>query len=101
MQSFVLNKKGKANDGGGNKFQLNAKLKNGVTKAGTYKFNFNLKGDFQALLAPYGLTDATVSKVPVTVPLSYTVGVAGNFFATDQAFTYKAKAGKSGTANSS
>ncbi len=100
-QSFVLNKSGQANDGGGNKFSLNADLKNGVTKQGTYKFTFNLKGDFQALLAPYGLTDATVSNVPVTVPLSYTVGVGNNLFATEQPFTYKAKVGKSGTASSS
>ena len=34
-QNFVLNKSGSANNGGGNKFNLAAKLKNGVTKAGT------------------------------------------------------------------
>ena len=51
-ESFVLNKKGKANDGGGNKFNLNAELKNGVTKAGTVSFTFNLKGSFQGVLGP-------------------------------------------------
>jgi hypothetical protein len=101
VQSFVLNKSGSANDGGGNKFSLNADLKNGVTKQGTYKFTFNLKGDFQALLEPYGLTNASVKNVPVTVPLSYTVGVGNHFFATEQPFTYKATAEKSGTASSS
>jgi hypothetical protein len=100
-QSFLLNKKGQANDGGGNKFALNAKLKNGVTKQGTYKFSFNLQGDFQALLAPYGLTDSSVKNVPVTVPLSFTVGTASHFYGTEEPFTYKATAGKSGTASSS
>jgi hypothetical protein len=71
-QTFTLNKSGKANDGGGNKFALNASLKNGVTKAGTVNFSFNLKGAFQDTLAPYGLTNATVKNVPVTVPLSFT-----------------------------
>ncbi len=97
--SFLLNKSGSANDGGGNKFSLNADLKNGTTKEGTYKFTFNLKGDFQALLAPYGLTNETVKNVSVSVPLSYTVGNT-NHFNTEQDFTYKATAGKSGTASS-
>jgi len=98
VQSFVLNKKGQANDGGGNKFSLNAKLNKGVTKEGTFKYSFNLKGDFQSLLAPYGLTDASVKNVPVTVPLSFTVGNANNYYGTEQSLTYKATAGKSGTA---
>jgi hypothetical protein len=100
-QIFLLNKKGQANDGGGNKFALNAKLKNGVTEEGTYKFSFNLQGDFQALLAPYGLTDASVKNVAVTVPLSFTVGAANHFYGTEEPFTYKATEGKSGTASSS
>jgi hypothetical protein len=98
-ESFLLNKSGQANDGGGNKFALNAKLKNGVTKAGTVNFSFNLKGSFQSLLAPYGLTDASVQNVPVTVPVSFTAG-AGHYGAA-QAFTYKATQGKTGTAKSS
>ena len=100
-QNFVLKKNGHANDGGGNKFALNADLKKGVTKQGTVSFSFNLKGDFQALLASYGLTNETVNKVPVAVPLSFTVGAANHYYGTEQAFTYKAKAGKSGTASSS
>jgi hypothetical protein len=100
-QTFTLNKSGKANDGGGNKFALNASLKNGVTKAGTVNFSFNLKGAFQDTLAPYGLTNATVKNVPVTVPLSFTVGSAQHYFATDQAFSYKATENKTGTAKSS
>jgi len=54
--------------------------------------------DFQSLLAPYGLTDASVKNVPVTVPLSFTVGNANNYYGTEQSLTYKATAGKSGTA---
>jgi hypothetical protein len=100
-QGFTLNKSGKANNGGGNKFALNANLSKGVTKPGTVNFSFNLKGDFQALLAPYGLTNATQKNVPVTVPLSFIVGTAQHYYGTDQAFTYKATEGKSGTAKSS
>jgi len=100
-QTFTLNKSGKANNGGGNKFALNAQLKKGVTKAGTINFSFNLKGDFQSLFAPFGLTNATVSNVPVTVPLSFTVGTAQHFYGTTQAFTYKATEGKTGTAKNS
>jgi hypothetical protein len=100
-QNFTLNKGGKANNGGGNKFALNASLKNGVTKAGTVNFSFNMKGDFQTVLAPYGLTNASVKNVPVTVPLSFVVGSAQHYYGTDQAFTYKATEGKTGTAKSS
>jgi hypothetical protein len=100
-QNFTLNKSGKANNGGGNKFALNASLKNGVTKAGTINFSFNLKGDFQTVLAPYGLTNATVKNVPVTVPLSFVVGAGQHYYGTDQAFSYKATEGKTGTAKSS
>jgi hypothetical protein len=96
--SFVLDKSGKANNGGGNKFALNAKLKNGVTKAGPTPFSFNLKGDFQGAFAAYGLTNAATdgAGVPVTVPVRFTAGPG--VFADDQAFTYTAKQGKSGTA---
>lgn len=95
IASFVLNKQGKANNGGGNKFALNAKIKNGVTKAATVKFSFNLKGDFKAALAEYGLTDASVQNVPVTVPVTFT---AGNTYGGQRSLTYKATQGKSGTA---
>ena len=94
--SFVLDKKGKANNGGGNKFALKAELKQGVTKADTVNFNVHLKGDFRATMADFGLTDASVQDVPVTVPVSFTAGPG--HFATDQAFTYDGKAGKSGKA---
>jgi hypothetical protein len=97
--SFVLNKKGKGNAGGGNKFSIDAKLKNGVTKAATVNFSFNLKGDFKETLAGFGLTDATVDDVPVTVPVTITAGPG--VFSTDQPFTYNAKQGKSGTAKAS
>jgi hypothetical protein len=100
-QAFTLNKKGKANNGGGNKFALNASLKKGVTKAGTIKFSFNMKGDFQSLFAPFGLTNATVKNVPVTLPLSFVVGSMQHFYGTTQAFTYKATQGKTGTAKNS
>lgn len=73
-QAFVLNKKGMANAGGGNKFSLDATLKNGVTKAATdVSFSFNLKGDFQATLAAYDLTNATAN-APVTIPVTFTAG---------------------------
>ncbi len=97
QQNFILNKKGQANDGGGNKFALNAELKNGTTKAGTVGFNFHLKGSFQETMASYGLTNATVKKVPVTIPYGFSVGSAAQFGA-EQGFTYKAKTGKQGTA---
>jgi hypothetical protein len=100
-QNFTLNKNGKANNGGGNKFALNAELKKGVTKQGTIKFSFNLKGDFQALFAPFGLTNATQKNVPVSLPLSFTVGTAQHFYGTNQNFNYKATEGKTGTAKSS
>jgi hypothetical protein len=99
VESFLLNKKGQANDGSGNKFNLQASLKNGVTKQGTYKVSFNLKGSFQALLAPYGLTNATVKNVPVTVPLSITAGPGS--YSTDLGQSYTATAGKKGTAKTS
>jgi hypothetical protein len=98
-QTFTLNKKGKANNGGGNKFALNASLKNGVTKQGTVNFSFNLKGAFQDLLEPYGLSNATQKNVPVTVPVTFTAGP--NMYSTDQDFTYKATQGKTGTAKNS
>jgi len=97
-QSFLLSKSGSANDGGGNKFDLQANLSNGVTKAGNVKFSFNLKGDLQSALAQYGLTNATVSNVPVSIPLTFAVGSAGAGYGVDQAFTYNATQGKSGTA---
>ena len=98
-QSFVLNKQGKANNGNGNKFALNATIKKGVTKAGDAIFSFNLKGDFQSILAAYGLTDAAASNATVTLPITFTAGQGQ--FATDQPFTWNATAGKKGTAKAS
>jgi hypothetical protein len=98
-QTFVLNEKGRANNGRGNKFSLEPKLKHGVTKAGTAKFSFQLKGDFTATFADDGLVDGTVKNVPVTVPASFTAGAQS--YATEQAFTYTATQGKKGTAKSS
>ena len=57
-----------------------------------------MKGDFQTQLAAFGLTDAKVSEVPVTVPVTFT---AVAIYAVDQPFTYNAEAGKSGTAKNS
>jgi len=98
VENFLLNKSGSANDGGGNKFNLQAALKNGVTKAADVKYSFNLKGDLQTPLAAYGLTNATVSNVSVSIPLTFTVGTSGAGYGTVQAFTYNATQGKSGTA---
>jgi hypothetical protein len=95
-QSFVLAKNGTANNGGGNKFNLNAELKNGVTKAGTYNFSFNLKGDLQTALAGFDLTNADASNVAVSIPLTLTAGPGA--YAVDQPFTLQRHAGKSGTA---
>jgi hypothetical protein len=97
-QTFTLKKNGSANNGGGNKFNLQATLKKGVTKAGDFNFSFQMKGDFKAIMADYGLTDASVKNVPVSVPVSFTVA---RTFATQQGFTYKATQGKNGTAKSS
>jgi hypothetical protein len=99
VQTFVLDKKGDANNGGGNKFDIDATLKNGVTKnTQEASFSFQMKGDFKAQLATYGLTDATVNDVAVSVPVSFS---AATTYATDQPFTYDAKTGKSGTAKNS
>jgi hypothetical protein len=95
QQTFVLNKSGTGNNGGGNKFVLDATVKKGVTKAGNVKFSFNLKGDLQTPLAAYGLTNATVKNASVAVPVSFTAGPG--HYGTDQPFTYTATAGKSGT----
>jgi len=97
--AFVLNKKGKAKDGDGNSFHLKAKLKNGVTKASPVKFSFQLKGDFQEALAPYGLVDEAVQDVAVSIPVELTAGALT--FAADKGFTYTAKQGKKGTAKGS
>jgi hypothetical protein len=100
-EDFLLNKSGSANDGGGNKFNLQAKLQNGVTKAANVKFSFNLKGDLQETLAQYGLTDETVDDATVSIPLTISVGSNGGGYAVDQPFTYNATEGKSGTAKAS
>ncbi len=96
-QTFVLNKQGKGNNGGGNKFNLQPKLNNGVTKAGDVKFSFQLKGDFKAIMADYGLADASVKKAPVTVPVSFS---AARTYADAQSLSYTATQGKKGTAKS-
>lgn len=100
-QSFLLAKNGSANDGGGNKFNLPAQLANGVTKAGTVNFSFNLKGDLQTALAGYGMTNATASDAPVTVPVTFSVGSAGAGYGVNQGFTWSATQAKSGTGKSS
>ena len=43
----------------------------------------------------------TQKNVPVTLPLSFTVGTAQHFYGTNQNFNYKATEGKTGTAKSS
>src|SRR5207244_11407959 len=93
MQSFTLKKGGSANNGDGNKFNLAAELKNGVTKAGTYNFSFNLKGDLQTAFAQYGLTNANASNVAVSIPLTMTAGPGE--YGLGRPFTYNATAGKS------
>lgn len=92
---FLLSANGKANDGGGNSFSVKPKLKDGVTEAGSAKFNFKLKGDYQTALASYGWTDATVDDGAVTAPITITAGEGQ--YSTNQPFTYNATAGKSGT----
>ena len=57
-----------------------------------------MKGDFKAIMADYGMVDASVSNVPVSVPVSFTVA---RTFATQQGLTYKATQGKTGTAKTS
>lgn len=94
-QNFLLNKKGKGNDGNGNSFTLKAKLANGVTQAGPTNFIIKLKGDYQTALASYGWVDETVNDVAVDAPLS--IAVPNGQFNVDQAFTYSAKQGKTGT----
>jgi hypothetical protein len=94
-QNFLLNKKGKGNDGNGNSFSLKAKLSNGVTQAGDFKFIIKLKGDYQTALASYGWENATVNDVPLTAPMS--ISVPGGQFNLDESFSYSAKQGKSGT----
>jgi hypothetical protein len=95
-QNFILNSKGKANNGDGNSFSIKAKLSQGVTKAANVKFKIKMKGDFQEALAPYGWADESVSDAAVAAPLSITAATEGQF-TTEQSFTYNATAGKSGT----
>jgi hypothetical protein len=94
--TFVLSKSGSANNGGGNKFNLQAKLQNGVTKAKNVKVSFNLKGDYQTALAAYGLTNADASNATVTIPISFSVGSGG--IAGNLPYTWNATAAKSGKA---
>jgi hypothetical protein len=93
--SFLLNTKGKANNGAGNSFSIKPKLKDGVTEAGSAKFQIKLKGDYQTGLATDGWQNATVSDVAVTAPITITAGPGQ--FSENQPFTYNAKEGKSGT----
>jgi len=95
VTNFLLNKKGKGNDGNGNSFTLKAKLQNGVTKAANVKFIIKLKNDFQTALASYGWANATVNDVAVTAPMS--IAVPGGQFNVDESFSYSAKEGKTGT----
>ena len=99
VQTFILSKKGTANNGGGNKLSIDATLKDGVVKnTQDASFSLQMKGDFRTQMAAFGLTDATVSDASVAVPFAVTVAAT---YAVDQPFTYNAKAGKSGTAKNS
>src|SRR5262249_33265366 len=67
-ETLLLHQKGKANNGGGNKFSLEPKLKNGVTKAGNAKVSFQLKRDFTAPFPGDGPIGTTRQNAPAPGP---------------------------------
>ena len=99
--TFFLSKSGSANNGGGNKFNLQAKLQNGLTKAKNVKVSFNLKGDYQTPLAAYGLTNADASNTTVTIPITVSIPPAGASIGGNLPYNWNATAGKSGKAKAS
>src|SRR5262249_45149518 len=77
IESFLLNKSGAGNDGNGNKFNLSAKLQNGLTTAANVNFSFNLKPPLQPPPPAYGLTNAPMSTASVSIPAPFPAGTAG------------------------
>jgi hypothetical protein len=91
-----LNKKGKADNGGGNKFRAPGRAQERRHEGRHRELQLPPEGRLQASFANYDLDDTTVQDAAVTVPVSFTAG-AGHY-AADQPFSYDAKLGKSGTA---
>jgi PKD repeat protein len=90
---FTLNTKGQAVNG-------YSAIKFSHKGAGTlWQVSAKLKGDFDAAWQNAGLTNATVTAVPITVPVLLLFDAAApESFLIDQPLHYTAKAGKSGNA---
>src|SRR5438093_14594 len=91
---FTLDTKGR----GVNGFST-IKLTHKKPTTGTvWQVSAKLKGDYDAGWQNYGLTNATVTAVPITVPvlLLFDTSAPESFYM-DKPLLYKAKAGKSGT----
>ena len=89
---FTLNAKGQA---------VNAFSSIKFSHKGTgtlWQVSAKLKGDYDAAWQSYGLTNATVTAMPITVPvlLLFDTESPESFFI-DKPLLYKARAGKSGT----
>ncbi|MEO6027678.1 MAG: hypothetical protein ABIR79_12495 [Candidatus Binatia bacterium] len=96
VKTFTLDAKGKATVGT-DKAQLTVKAKKGVVAAQDAKLSVKLtKGSFASSLVDEGLVDAIVADVAVTMPVE--IKLNGTMYASAQPQTYKAKAGKTGSA---
>lgn len=73
IRSFDLDAKGKAKIGNDQAKFLIKKPKNGVPPAAKFAVKF-AKGDFVAKLADEGLTNTTVSDLPVTIDVTVDIG---------------------------
>ena len=92
-KGFTLDAKGKA----GTAFKLTGKYKNGALTTAGAKFSLALKKQTALFddLKTAGFPVGSASKLPVTLPVTITVGASG--YHDDVPVTYTAKEGKSGT----
>jgi hypothetical protein len=96
VKTFTLDAKGKAKVGT-DQAQLTVKAKRGVVAAQDARLSVKLsKGSFASSLVDEGLVNATVADVAVTMPVE--IELNGKMYASAQPQTYKAKAGKTGSA---
>ncbi len=91
---FTMNAKGRAV----NAFSTITLSHKGKATSMVWQVSAKLKGDYDAVWQNYGLTNATVRAVPITVPVSLLFDTpAPESFFMEKPLLYKATAGKSGT----
>jgi uncharacterized repeat protein (TIGR03803 family) len=91
---FTLNAKGQ----GANAFSTIKVTHKGSATSTVWRVTGKLKGDYDAIWQNYGLTNATVTAVPITVPALLLFDTQSpESFSIDKPLLYKATAGKSGT----